>query len=118
MTQGNAVWRLPILPGGTTSKVGIFASMAGGVSGADGMAVDSAGNLFVCDAGNGCIWAFSRFGEPLYRIRSCTEGRTVTNLAFGGEDNRSLFITDSSTGTILRADRDHPGQGMYSHLEV
>lgn len=116
MTRGNAVWRLPILPGDRTSKVGVFTAMAGGVSGADGMAVDEQGNLFVCDAGNGCVWSFTKYGEPLYRIRSCTTGRTVTNLAFGGADNKSLFITDSSTGTVLIAHMDIPGRAMYSHL--
>jgi gluconolactonase len=115
MTRGNAVWRLPILADGTTSKVGIFTAMAGGVSGADGMAVDSEGNLFVCDAGNACVWVFSKHAEPKYRINNCLEGRTVTNLAFGGKDNKSLFITDSSTGSILTIEMDIPGQPMFSH---
>nr|WP_246356541.1 SMP-30/gluconolactonase/LRE family protein [Pseudomonas gingeri] len=115
MTRGNAVWRLPIQRDGGTSKVGIFTAMAGGVSGADGMALDSEGNLYVCDAGNGCVWVFDPHAVPLYRIRSCTEGRTLTNLAFGGEDNRQLFITDSSTGSILVADLPHSGQPMFSH---
>ncbi|AVE03816.1 gluconolactonase [Pseudomonas palleroniana] len=115
MTRGNAVWRLPIQRDGGTSKVGIFTTMAGGVSGADGMALDSQGNLYVCDAGNACVWVFDPHAVPLYRIRSCTEGRTLTNLAFGGKDNKQLFITDSSTGTILVADLEHAGQPMFSH---
>jgi gluconolactonase len=115
MTRGNAVWRLPIQRDGGTSKVGIFTAMAGGVSGADGMALDSQGNLYVCDAGNACVWVFDPHAAPLYRIRSCTEGRTLTNLAFGGKDNKQLFITDSSTGTILVADLEHAGQPMFSH---
>ena len=115
MTRGNAVWRLPILTDGSTSKVGIFTTLAGGISGADGMAVDEEGRLFVCDAGHACVWVFSRYGEPVYRIRSCTSGRTVTNLAFGGEDRKSLFVTESATGTILRARLDVPGQTMFAH---
>ncbi|KTB63751.1 gluconolactonase [Pseudomonas fluorescens] len=115
MTRGNAVWRLPIQRDGGTSKAGIFTTMAGGVSGADGMALDSEGNLYVCDAGNGCVWVFDPHAVPLYRIRSCTQGRTLTNLAFGGEGNRQLFITDSSTGSILVADLPHSGQPMFSH---
>jgi gluconolactonase len=115
MTRGNAVWRLPIQREGGTSKVGIFTAMAGGVSGADGMALDVQGNLYVCDAGNACVWVFDPHAVPLYRIRSCTEGRTLTNLAFGGKDNKQLFITDSSTGTILVADLDQAGQPMFSH---
>jgi len=115
MTRGNAVWRLPLQPDGSTSKVGIFTAMAGGVSGADGMALDASGNLYICDAGNGCVWAFDAHAVPLYRFKSCTEGRTLTNLAFGGEGNRSLFILDSSTGHILKADTGHAGKPMYSH---
>jgi gluconolactonase len=115
MTRGNAVWRLPIQRDGGTSKVGIFSAMAGGVSGADGMALDSEGNLYVCDAGNACVWVFDPHAVPLYRIRSCTEGRTLTNLAFGGQGNRQLFITDSSTSTILVTDLEHSGQKMFSH---
>jgi gluconolactonase len=115
MTRGNAVWRLPLLPVGTTSKVGIFAQLAGGLSGADGLAVDQEGRVFVCDAGNGCVWVFTKYAQPVYRISSCTEGRTLTNLAFGGGDNRTLFMTESSTGTILRIEMDVPGRAMYSH---
>ncbi len=115
MTRGNAIWRLPIQPDGSTSKVGTFTAMAGGVSGADGLAVDEAGNLYACDAGNGCVWVFDPFAVPLWRIRSCTSGRTLTNLAFGGPDNSTLFITDSSTGQILKAATAHPGKRMYSH---
>ncbi len=113
MTRGNAVWRMPIFEDGATSKVGIFAQLAGGVGGADGLAMDVEGNLTVCDAGNGCIWMFSKWGQPLYRIQACTEGRTVTNLAYGGPDNKSLFITESETGSILRAELDVPGQVLF-----
>ena len=56
-------------------------------------------------------------GEPRYRIRSC-EGISVTNLAYGGTGNRSLFITESDTGTILRAEVPVAGHLMYSHRYV
>ncbi len=114
MTRGNAVWRLPIFPDGGTSKVSIFTALAGGHAGADGMAVDEAGGLYVCDAGNGCVWSFSQSAEPVYRIRSCTGGRVTTNLAFGGPDRKGLFITESDTGTILKAELPTPGQVMFS----
>ncbi len=71
--------------------------------------------MLVCDAGNGCVWVFSRWGEPVYRIRSCTGGRTTTNLAFGGPGNTSLLVTESDTGSVLRAELDVPGQRMYAH---
>lgn len=115
MTRGNAVWRLPLMLDGSVSKVGIFTPMAGGVSGADGLAVDEEGRVFVCDAGNACVWVFSKFAEPVYRIRACSPGRTTTNLAFGGEDNKTLYFTESASGTILQTTMEIPGRVMYSH---
>ncbi len=115
MTRGNAVWRVPIHPDGGTTKVSVFTAMAGGVSGADGMAVDSAGRLFVCDAGNGCVWVFSDRAVPALRIRAASKGTSTTNLAFGGSDGRDLYITESTTGSILRARLDIAGQPMFSH---
>ena len=116
VTRGNGVWRLPLLEDGGTTKVSIFVALAGGVSGADGMAVDSQGRLFVCDAGNGCAWVFTKWGEPVYRVRSQTGGRSTTNIAFGGEDSRDVFITESDTGNILRARMEIAGQAMFSHM--
>ena len=115
VTRGNGVWRVPIHPDGGTSKVSIFTSLAGGNSGADGMALDESGRLFVCDAGNGCVWVFTEDAEPVYRITACTQGRATTNLAFGGPGNKEVYITESSTGTILRATLDTPGKAMFSH---
>ena len=116
VTRGNGVWRVPLLPDGGTTKVSIFVTLAGGISGADGMAVDEDGRLFVCDAGNGCAWVFTKWGEPVWRVRSGTGGRSTTNIAFGGEGRRDVFITESDTGNILRARMETPGRGMFSHM--
>ncbi len=116
MTRGNSVWRLPLMSDGGTSKVGVFLQISGGLSGPDGMALDRSGGIWVAHAGNGCVWGFSSIGEPLYRIMSPT-GLITTNIAFGGTDNRELFITDSETGSILRVLVETPGQSMFSHLD-
>ena len=113
-TRGNAVWRLPLMPDGTASKVGIFIQLSGGPGGPDGMALDAAGNLAVAHAGLGSVWVFDPHGEPLWRIRSCA-GRMTTNLAYGGADGRTLFITESETGSILTAHLPVEGKRMYSH---
>lgn len=113
VTRGNAVWRAPMLLDGSVSKVGIFIQMSGGV-GPDGMAIDEAGNLAVCHPGMGATWLFSATGEPLYRIRSCADN-FPTNCAFGGPDRRSLFIVESHSGSILRAELPTPGRRMFSH---
>ena len=115
VTRANAVWRMPMMPDGGVSKVGVFIQLSGGLAGPDGMALDEEGNLLVCHAGLGTVWQFSPLGEPLARIRSCT-GLMTTNVAYGGPDNRSVFITESETGTILRAELPTPGRIMFSHL--
>ena len=114
MTRANAIWRLPLMPDGTVSKVGLFVQLSGSLAGPDGMALDSAGNLVVAHAGMGAAWVFSPLGEPLYRVKSCT-GLLTTNLAYGGPDGRDLYITESDTGTILRAKMPLPGKPMFSH---
>ena len=117
MTRGNSVWRLPLMPDGSVSKVGIFVQLSGGLSGPDGLALDRDGGLWVAHAGNGCVWGFSRLGEPRHRVLS-DGGITTTNLAFGGEGGADLFITASDTGNVLRASRLQPGAMMFSHQEI
>ncbi|HSQ03815.1 MAG TPA: SMP-30/gluconolactonase/LRE family protein [Burkholderiales bacterium] len=115
VTRANAVWRLPLLPNGDTTKVGVFLQLSGGLGGPDGLAIDEEGNLAVAHAGFGTVWLFSRIGEPLYRIKSCT-GLKTTNLAYGGPDRKTLYITESETGTILSARMPVAGAPMFSHL--
>ena len=95
------------------SALKVGAAMAGGPSGADGMAVDTEGALHVCDAGNGCVWSFSRFAEPRHRYLSPNGRGSTTNCAFGGPGGRDLFVSESSTGSILRVTTPAPGVTMY-----
>jgi gluconolactonase len=116
VTRANQVWRVPLLDDGGTAKVGIFLQLSGGHGGPDGMALDTDGGLVVCHAGNGSVWHFDPMGEPKHRIRSCS-GLNTTNLAFGGPGNKSLFITESMSGTILRAKLPDAGKVMFSHMD-
>lgn len=116
VTRANQVWRLPLHPDGTTSKVAAFITLSGGLAGPDGLAMAEDGGLAVAHCGLGTVWLFNRLGEPRWRIRSC-EGLSTTNLAYGGPGNRQLFITESDSGTILRAAAPGPGRAMYSHTE-
>jgi len=114
VTRDNAIWRVPLMKDGTASKVGIFIQMSGG-AGPDGMAIDEDENLIVCHVGLGSVWVFSPQGEPLYRIKSCA-GLATTNCAFGGPERKTLFITESRAGTVLKAQLPVPGRLMYSHM--
>ena len=100
-TRANQVWRLPLLLDGDVSKVGAFINLSGGV-GPDGLAIGPDGCIAVCHPGLATVWIFSPHGEPLWRVVS-SEGRMTTNCAFGGPGGRTLFITESDTGSILSA---------------
>ena len=113
VTRGNAVWRVPLMKDGTSSKVGVFVQMSGGV-GPDGMAIDEQGNLAVCHPAFGAVWIFSAKGEPIYRINS-PEGLMTTNCAYGGPERKRLFITESKSGCILSVDLPVAGSKLYSH---
>jgi gluconolactonase len=113
VTRDNAVWRVPLTSEGLPFKVGRFVNLSGGI-GPDGLAVDEAGNLAVAHVGMGSVWLFSPVGEPIGRIRSCA-GSGTSNLAYGGPDRRTLFITESETGQVLTARLDIPGREMFSH---
>jgi gluconolactonase len=79
------------------------------------MAMDAQGNLAVVHAGFGTVWQFSPLGEPVTRIRSSAGVRT-TNIAYGGPDGRTLYITEAERGVILTARMAVPGRTMYSQL--
>jgi gluconolactonase len=113
-TRGNCIWRVPLMPDGTASKVGIFVQLSGSLGGPDGLAMDEEDNLAIAHAGLGTVWIFSRLGEPLYRVRSC-EGLATTNVAYGGAHNNSLYITESESGCVLVARVPVAGRPLVSH---
>jgi len=61
-----------------------------GIDGGDGMTVDCHGNLYVTEHGAKRIRVFSKQGRELATIRV---DANVTNVAFGGADGRTLYIT-------------------------
>jgi gluconolactonase len=114
VTRGNAIWRIPLTPEAQISRMGLFLQLSGGI-GPDGMAMTEDGGIAVAHAGMGCVWIFSPKGEPLYRVESC-RGEKTTNIAFGGPDRKTLFITETDTGSILSARVPVAGSLLYSHM--
>lgn len=113
VTRANAVWRIPLDEGGT-SKVGLFVQLFS--AGPDGMALDEEGNVVVTHPGLGTVWVFSKRGEPLYQVKSCA-GEMTTNVAYGGDERKTLYITESRSGTLLAARMPVAGKPMYSHAD-
>jgi gluconolactonase len=108
VTRANAIWRLPIMPDGAVSKVGVAIQLTGGLSGPDGLALDEEGGLVVAHAGMG-VWRFDRMGRPTHFIDPVV-APFVTNIAFKG---RRLYMTESESGTILTAELPVGGKPMY-----
>ncbi|MGQ7847381.1 SMP-30/gluconolactonase/LRE family protein [Granulosicoccus sp. 3-233] len=115
VTRSNSVWRIRFLPDGrTVAKSGTFIQLSGGLAGPDGLALASDGSLLIGHMGMGTVWHMSRLGEPLLRIRS-PAGLLTANCAFGGKDNRTLFITEAESSSILQIELDVGGAPMFAH---
>ncbi len=110
VTRANAVWRLPFAPDGTVVRMGVQIQLSGG-RGPDGLALDEAGGLAVAHPDMGAVWIFNHRGEPMYRVQSCVNDM-VTNVAYAGN---SVYITDSGSGSILKARVPTAGRALFSH---
>ena len=85
-----------IAPSGTLAKHTdrVFADLRGDEPGApDGMKVDTAGNVYCGGAGG--IWIMDPTGKKLGRI--VHGANATTNMAFGGDDWKTLYFTTHHT---------------------
>jgi gluconolactonase len=88
--EHSVVMRYDVDQCGTASRGTVFFEMTASEGGdaVGGIKVDTEGNLFVC--GPGGIWVLSPQGRHLGTIRP---PETPHNLAWGGEDGRTLYLT-------------------------
>lgn len=111
VTRGNQVWRVPLQRDGGVAKVGAFFTSYG-PSGPDGIAVDASGRVIVANPGLGLAWVLNARAEPEQVLRSCA-GTSLTNVAFGGLGRRTLYCTESATGSVLRVELEAPGLPIH-----
>ncbi len=112
VTRANQIWRAPLLPDGSISKMGAFQTFFGS-SGPDGLALDNDGNLVVAHASLGGAFVLNARGEVTHFVKSPT-GSTVTNVAFR-PDSMQIIMTESATGSLLVADLQAFGLELFSH---
>lgn len=98
LTQPRHIERFA-LTGGALVSEGIFCELTNGRP--DGLAIDEAGQLWACTPGTGGIEVFGPDGSFVRRIE-IGAGSMITNLCFGGEDGRDLFVTAAGWGKLLR----------------
>lgn len=85
---------------GSASKIGVLATLdrSYGPGAADGMKVDTEGNIYV--TGPGGLWVLSPDGAPIALFRS---PENVGNFCFGGKDRRTIFLTATCSVYALPA---------------
>ena len=110
-TRGNCVWRMPLLADGSVSKAGQFFTSYG-PSGPDGLAMDENGRLLVANPGLAYVWVLGPRAEP-EEVLTGLAGASITNLAFGGVDRKTLFCTDSTHGNILHMKMTKAGTPLH-----
>ncbi len=76
--------------------------------GMDGMRCDTKGNLYIARHGKGTVVKISPSGEVLKEI--ILTGKKPSNVAFGGKDGRTVYVTLQDRGNIESFLVDTPGR--------
>lgn len=111
VTRAQQIWRLPLMADGQPSKTGVAIQLSGGHAGPDGIEMDAEDGLVVCHLGVG-VWRFDANCLPTHLVHADGH-RLLTNVAFGGPDGKTLYITDSANGEILTAQMPVAGKVMF-----
>jgi gluconolactonase len=90
------IFAYDVQPDGTAKNRRLFADFTGekGPGGPDGMKVDVKGNLY--STGMGGVWVLSPAGKRLGLIPA-PEGMRFSNLAFGDQDSKTLYIVSTKS---------------------
>ncbi len=87
---GGANGRIGTYPVAADGSTGTRAEFAAGLESPDGVTIDCAGNLYVCEHELGTVTIFAPTGAVVGTI---TVAAYLTNLAFGGADGTTLYAT-------------------------
>lgn len=100
------VWVYDLLAdGGVTNKRLLIAFDDHGL---DGMRTDVKGNLYIARYGAGVVAIVSPEGKVLREV--ALKGRKPTNVAFGGPDGRTVYVTLQDRGAIEAFRAEYPGR--------
>ena len=74
----------------------------------DGMRCDIEGNLYITRHGKGTVAKLSAAGEVLLEVQ--LTGKLCSNIAFGGPDGRTCYVTMADRGNVEVFRTDLPGR--------
>jgi sugar lactone lactonase YvrE len=100
------IWRYDIQPDGSIGGKRLLIAFAD--HGMDGMRTDTQGNLLVARYGAGSVAMVSPAGKLLREIP--LKGSKPTNVAFGGADGRTVYVTLQDRSAVERFRTAYPGR--------
>jgi len=78
----------------------------------DGIEFDNEGNLYVAHFGGKAVYIYSPKGKLLQKIE--TPGSKPTNLEFGDDDYKTLYLTEVETNALYKIRTNIPGKKILS----
>jgi sugar lactone lactonase YvrE len=105
-TVQRRVWAYELSPSGALSHKRLHHQFPD--HGLDGMRCDMAGNLYITRWGKGSIAKISPQGELLLEVELA--GKKCTNIAFGGPDGCTAYVTVADTGNVETFRVEAPGR--------
>ena len=106
VNAGRKVWSYDLSRKGELSKKSLLIEFPD--FGCDGMRCDVAGNLYIARIGKGVVAKVSSNGEILKEIKLI--GKKPTNVAFGGKDGCTVYVTLMDMGNLESFRVDVPGR--------
>ena len=100
------VWAYDLSPEGEISNKRLLLQFDD--FGMDGMRCDAEGNLYITRHGKGTVAKVSPAGEVIREIQ--LTGKLPSNIAFGGDDGRTAYITLQDRGCLEAFRVDQPGR--------
>lgn len=105
-TVQRTVWAYDLAPNGELSNKRLLIQFPD--YGLDGMRCDVLGNLYITRWGKGVIAQVAPTGELLREI--ALAGAKCTNVAFGGADGCTVYVTGADRGNVESFRVEHPGR--------
>ena len=106
------VWAFDLDSSGNISNKRLFHKFED--FGMDGMRCDVDGNLYITRHGKGTVVKLSYEGKLLKEIKM--KGKKPSNIAFGGKDGKTAFVTLQDRGYIESFRVEIPGRSFASSL--
>lgn len=105
----NRVLKYPFNDGKIGPERSVFIELSGGDP--DGITFDKEGNLYIAHFGGGAVYIVHPSGETACYLK--TPGRKPTNLAFGGKNLKTLYLTEVETNAVYKMKTNIKGIPLY-----